>query len=124
LLAKNLDFGFNKTAAKLAAQFAAQQSSWLKTIGPTLATLKSSFYPDNLQAIEDLEFEEVEEVVMLDGIALYGAPRTEIAEKLIRAETTSARRDILGRRWKAISADCRTAVEGCTRPPSRPTSLS
>jgi hypothetical protein len=113
LLVKNLDFRFDKTAAKLAAQFAERQSSWLKTIGPTLAKLKSSFYPDNLLAIEDLEFEEVEEVVMLDGIALYGVPRTELCEKLIRAETTSARRDILGRRWKAISADCRTAVAGC-----------
>jgi len=114
ILTKNLDFGFEKTAAKLAAQFATQQTSWLKTIGPLLEKLNTSFYPSNLQDIEDLEFEEVEAVVMLDGIALYGVPRQELAEKLIRAETTAARRAILGRRWKAISADCRAAVDACS----------
>jgi hypothetical protein len=114
ILTKNLDFGFENTAAKFAAQFATQQTSWLKTIGPLLEKLNTSFYPSNLQDIEDLEFEEVEAVVMLDGIALYGVPRQELAEKLIRAETTAARRAILGRRWKAISADCRAAVNACS----------
>lgn len=113
ILTKNLDFGFEKTAAKLAAQFATQQTSWLNTIGPLLARLNTSFYPSNLQDIEDLEFEAVEAVVMLDGIALYGLPRQELAEKLIRAETTAARRAILGRRWRAISTDCRAAVDAC-----------
>lgn len=32
---------------------------------------------------------------------------------LIRADGASKRRDILGRRWKTISADCRTVVEDC-----------
>lgn len=114
VLAKNADFGFNKTAAKWASQFATQQNSWLKTIGPKLATLKLKIYPANLQEIEGLRLVEVEEVVMLDGIALYAVPRTEIAEKLVRADSTSARREILGRRWKAIAVDCRTALAGCT----------
>jgi hypothetical protein len=61
-----------------------------------------------------LKFEEVEQVVMVDGIPLYGVPRTSTAEALIRADAASKRRDILGRRWKTISADCRDAVEGCT----------
>ena len=114
VLAKNADFSFNTSAAKLASQFASQQASWLQTIGPLLEKLKTGFYPANLEDIANLAFEEVEAVVMLDGIALYGVPRTEIAERLIRAETTQARRAILGRRWKAVSADCRAAVEGCS----------
>jgi hypothetical protein len=52
-------------------------------------------------------------VVMADGIALYGVPRTSIAEALIRAEGAAKRREILGRRRKAISADCRIAVTAC-----------
>jgi hypothetical protein len=113
ILAKNAVFSFDTSAAKLASQFASQQTSWLKSVGPLLDKLKTGFYPTNLEDIEDLGFEEVEAVVLLDGIALYGVPRTEIAEKLIRAETTQARRAILGRRWKGISADCRAAVERC-----------
>jgi hypothetical protein len=116
VLAKNADFGFNETAAKWAAQFASQQNSWLKTIGPRLAKLTFRIYPANLQAIEGLEFQEVEQVVMLDGISLYGIPRTAIAQSLIEADSTSARREILGRRWKAISADCRATLDDCESP--------
>lgn len=111
-LAKTIDFGISDSVAKIAQQFAAQQSSWLKTMGPTFEWLRDSFYPPNLRGIEALEFEDVEKVVMADSIALYGVPRTAIAEALIRADSAAKRREILGRRWKAISADCREAIEG------------
>lgn len=111
-LTKTIDFGISDSVAKIAQQFAAQQSSWLKTLGPTLERLRESFYPPNLGGIEVLEFEDVEKVVMADSIALYGVPRTAIAEALIRADGAARRREILGRRWKAISMDCREAVEG------------
>lgn len=118
-LVKNADFDFgsNATAAKFANQFASQQTSFLSRLQPLLAKLSSRFYPPNLRAITGLTIEEVEAVVMLDGIALYSVPRTEIAEQLVHAQTTSARRDVLGRRWKAISTDCRTAVQNCTAEP-------
>lgn len=35
-LTKTIDFGISDSIAKIAQQFAAQQSSWLKTLGPTL----------------------------------------------------------------------------------------
>lgn len=113
-LTKNIDFGLSETMAKLGAQFAAQQASWLKAIGPALAGLRTAFYPPNLRDIGDLDFEQVEEVVMVDGIPLYGVPRTSTAEALIRAESASKRRDILGRRWKTISADCREVATART----------
>ena len=90
-----MDFGLSRTASRLTQQFAAQQATWLKGLGPTLARLKESFYPPNLRAIEDLRFEEVEKVVMADGIPLYGVPRTSIAEALIRADSAGTRRDLL-----------------------------
>lgn len=119
-LTKNLDFGFSDSLSKITERFAAQQASWLKTLGPTLANLKASFYPPNLRGIEDLYFENVEKVVMMDGIALYGVPRTAIAEALIRAGTAAQRRQVLGRKWKAISEDCRVAVLGCQSEPLAP----
>jgi hypothetical protein len=111
-LAKTIDFGISDSVAKIAQQFAMQQSSWLKALGPTLERFRDSFYPPNLRGIEDLEFEAVETVVMVDSIALYGVPRTAIAEAFIRADGATKRREILGRRWKAISVDCREAVAG------------
>ena len=74
-LTKTIDFGINDSVTKLAQQFAAQQSSWLKTLGPTLEQLRKSFYPPNLRGIEDLAFEDVEKVVMADGIALTASLR-------------------------------------------------
>lgn len=112
-LARNANFGLGKTTPSWIGQFARQQNSWLKTLAP-LTSFKFNIYPNNLRSIEGLRLEDVEEVVMIDGIALYGAPRAEIAEKLIDADCTAARREILGRRWKAISADCRSSLEGCT----------
>ncbi len=112
-ITKNVDFGLSDSFAKLAQQVAASQSAWLKDIGPSLAKLTAAFYPSNLRGTEGLRFEQVEEVVMADGIALYGVPRRTIAEALIGADSAAKRREILGRRWKAISADCRAVAEGC-----------
>ncbi|MCE6995406.1 hypothetical protein LZG04_11385 [Saccharothrix sp. S26] len=113
-LTRNIDFGLGGTLAEVASRFAAQQASWLKAIGPSLANLKWTFYPPNLQDIEGLRLEQVEEVVMVDGIPLYGVPRASTAEALIRADSASKRRGILGRRWRTISADCREVVTACT----------
>lgn len=113
-LTKNLHFGITESFAKVAANFAEQQASWLRSIETAISAMRASFYPPNLRAIEGLKLEEVEQVVMVDGIALYGLPRATIAEALIRADGARNRRNILGRRWRAISADCRTVVEGCT----------
>lgn len=115
-LTRTIDFGFNDTMAKAAEQFAAQQATWLSAIGPALANIRASFYPANLQDIEGLRLEQVEEVVMVDGIPLYGVPRASTAEALIRAESAGRRRDILGRRWKTISSDCREVATACMTP--------
>lgn len=113
-LTRNLDFGIVESVATAAAKFATQQTTWLKEIAPAIAAMHAAFYPPNLRSVANLKFEEVEQVVMVDGIPLYGLPRTSITEALLRADGASGRREILGRRWKSISADCRTAVEGCS----------
>ncbi|MFI5615668.1 hypothetical protein [Amycolatopsis sp. NPDC051903] len=99
-LTKNMDFGLSETMSKIAAQFATQQASGLEGVGPSLANITARVHPPNLQSIEGLESEQVEQVVMVDGIALYGVPHTSTAEALIRADGASMRREILGRRWK------------------------
>lgn len=111
-LMKGVDFGGFNQYAKL-AQVGARQASWFRDIIPNLDRLKAAFWPPNLRDIEDLDMEDVEAVVMLDGIGLYNVPRASIAQALIRADSAAKRREILGRRWKAISADCRDAMDGC-----------
>jgi len=117
MLTRSVDFG---AFAKIGQQFAEQQSTWLKTLAPTLERLRKSFYPPNLHGIKDLEFEEVEKVVLADGIALYGLPRVTVSEAIIRADSAAKRREILGRRWRTISADCREVLDGCGSQPVAP----
>ncbi len=93
-LTKNVDFGLSDTFTKLAQQVATQQSAWLKTIGPAFESLKLSFYPPNLRKIDGLRWEDVESSAMVDGIAIYGVPRSSIAEALIRADRAAKRREI------------------------------
>lgn len=112
-ITKNIDFGMSGAAQQFAQQFASQQSAWLKALGPTLKNLETAFYPSNLCRIENLRLEAVETVVMADGIGLYGVPRPAIAEAILDAENAAKRREILGRRSAAISADCRKALDTC-----------
>lgn len=117
-LSKSIDFGgiaqSLETVAKISTSFAAQQATLFQNLGPAIDAIRAGFYPPNLRAIDDLHFRDVDTVVMTDGIPLYGLPRTSTAEALIRAEGASKRREILGRPWKTISADCREAVLGCS----------
>lgn len=111
-LARNADFGLGKGAETYLKQFAANQSKWMAGIAPLLSSIRFRPYPKNLEAIDDLRISEVQAVVMLDGIALYGVPRASIAEALIRAESSGSRRRIVGRQWKKITEDCRSAING------------
>lgn len=112
-LVRSIDFGWTDQFAQIAKQWADRQNEWLRAITPALAKVLASFFPSNLQGIEGLRLEDVQQVVMLDGIALYEIPRAEIVEKLINASSSSARREILGRKWQQIAADCRVLLESC-----------
>lgn len=113
-LTANFDFSAFESVARAVSIFTEQKKAWLDNIGPAIAAMRANFYPPNLRGIEGLELELVEQVVMVDGIPLYGVPRTSVAEALIRADGASRRRETLGRRWKTISADCRLAVNECS----------
>lgn len=111
-LVKSIDFDMTESATRLMAYLVEQREGWLKSIASISTAMRAEIYPPNLRSIEGLDFEEIDAVVMVDGIALYGLPRTSIAEALIRADKPG-RREILGRRWKTILTDCRDAVQKC-----------
>lgn len=112
-LIQNIDFSAIAAASE---RFSEQQAALLKNLVPAMDAMRARFYPPNLRGIDRLDIASVNHLVMAEGIPLYGVPRTSIAEALIRAENEPARRAILGRRWKAISADCRELLMGCTLP--------
>ncbi|RJQ77685.1 hypothetical protein D5S17_14790 [Pseudonocardiaceae bacterium YIM PH 21723] len=113
-VAKNIDLGVGEAMRTAVSRFAKQQTAWwLSAIGPAVVNFKAAFYPPNLQDIRGLRLAQVKQVVMDDGIPLYGLPRAATAEALVNADSAGMRRDILGRRWRTISRDCREAVTVC-----------
>jgi hypothetical protein len=114
---KSIDFRFAETAAKLVEGFAAQQESLFSAVASIRFPPPSSYYPANLAGIDDLTLDQIRQVVMDEGIALYGAPRQRTAERLIRAEDSAARRAVLGKQGQSILEDCR-AVAATWRSPA------
>lgn len=110
-LVAKANFGWNQQLHDIAAKIAKQQSAWLKNLGKF--DFKFIVYPANIEDIEDLRLAELEQVILVEGIPLYGLPRQAIAKAIIRAKSPEKRREILGRRWKDIAVDCRQHVEGC-----------
>jgi hypothetical protein len=107
-----IDFGAFDISRGLAKIFEAQQAHLLEALASIRLPANRDLYPPNLKDIDGLTLEEIREVAMGDGIALYRVPRKSTAEALIRAPGASARRQVLGRRWASISADCRACAEG------------
>lgn len=110
-IAKNAEF--SDSVARIADQIARQHEATFKSIAEAAKKFSAAIYPENLRGIEDLAFEDVKEVVLEDGIALYGVPRTEIAQALIKADGTAERLAILDSEWQSITEDCRTALDRC-----------
>ncbi|MCP2097300.1 hypothetical protein LV78_005290 [Actinosynnema pretiosum] len=113
-LIKNVDFRIAGVTTQALSSFAKQYVDFLANMQVSLARVEFSFYPQNLQGIENLKFEQVEVVVMADGIPLYGIPRASTAEELILAGSASKRRMLLEKHWKSISEDCRELAKACT----------
>lgn len=114
-LVQNTDFGQGAFARALSG-FGQSQFDWLERVSDIASRFRKAWLPANLRDIDDVSIELVEEVVMVDGISLYGVPSPEVAGALLKADSAAKRRDILGRRWKVISEDCRqfagTVVDG------------
>lgn len=117
-LVQNTDFG-QGPIAEAWASFGNFQSAWLGGVADAFARIRPTFYPKNLRDIDGISLELIEEVVMVDGISLYGVPGSDVAEALLFADDAAQRRAILGRRWKAISMDCREFAETVVDGPLR-----
>lgn len=109
-LLKNVEFA--STMNSVVQDFLKQQRETWSRVSSTISSLPGHFFLSNLREVEGITKELVEQVVMVDGIALYELPRTEIAAELIHADGASARRAVLEGSWQEISADCREVVDG------------
>jgi len=97
---------FKGIVASRLADVLEQQQAALHAATRALAEGVRLTYPPNIRNIEGLSLEQVDAVVMGDGIPLFGVPRSNIARSLLHARDAAARRAIIGRRWQELTDDC------------------
>lgn len=110
-IGRNADFG--EPYARFSEQVTRWHAEVVQPFAERAQEIHRALFAENLRDIEDLTLAEVEEVVMVDGIALYGIPRTSIAEEIIRADGTEARLEVIDREWESIVEDCRALLDRC-----------
>lgn len=113
-IGKNLDLNFSTSVFDNIASFARTQNDWLKSLTPATKRAAEAHYPENIKGLEGLRFDDVEVVVMKDGIAMYGVPDRKRAASLLKADSPQKRRAYLGDHWQELAQDCRQAVENCS----------
>lgn len=93
-------------------------SAWIDSLqlpsfGEILRTLDAQTIPDNLRelGITENDIDSFAEVLH-DGIPLFWLPRARIARRLIAAENSAARRQIIGNERFALIEDCVEVLGG------------
>lgn len=107
-LAQTLDFGPSEALKKAFSRYLIPAGAGFKSV-----LAKFPNIPPNLREIDTATLGEIERVVIADGIPLYGVPSRTIAEALIQADDTVARRQILEKEWESISQHCRSVIDEC-----------
>lgn len=90
----------------------------LPQIEPILANLRSlagdllsRLLPANLRGVQ-FSFGDLE-VLAEEGITVYAVPSASVVRRLLRASTTAARREVLGRYFEQIMSDCDQLLDEC-----------
>jgi len=95
-----------------------QAAEW-KRLTDLFAEAFKGLWPANLRGVH-VDVEALRDLA-LGGVTIYAVPRKTIAAKLLNAETSAARRTILGRRLETIAHDCDAALDTVTAPDLRET---
>lgn len=96
-------------AAALEPVLRAQREQLTKVMAG-VATVLQRVYPENWRGVTGLRFETLEGILLDEGIPLVGVPRQSTVQAILDAPSASARRAVIGRRWRSILTDCETAL--------------
>jgi len=78
-----------------------------------------TFLPNWTGEMADKGLDQLEQLVLDEGLPLGWVPATPILEKLFSVSSAKERREILGRAWKAIANDCIRVLESISHPQLR-----
>lgn len=101
--------GFNpahSSLAGLARILTTQGRQWQK-IFESIGRISSRVYPENWEGVSPRpSLAELEGFLVDEGIPLMWIPQPAAVQAILRADTASVRRRVIGRRWRGIVTDC------------------
>lgn len=97
-----------KSLAPGLAEFSKAYSLQFADIAKNLQKIAAGAYPANWQAVDGLVGfpDNLEEILIDEGIPLAWVPPTHVLEQLFAAETPGDRRKVLSSNWKSIVDEC------------------
>lgn len=101
-----------KSLAPTLAEFNRTYFSQFSEIAKNLQKIAARAYPSNWRLGDGLVSfpDNLEEILIEEGIPLAWVPPTEVLEKLFAAESPGDRRKVLSSNWKAIVAECQAVL--------------
>lgn len=115
-IVRDANLRFDEQFANVASQLAGTHLEivWQSAGRPEyFNNLFAQVYPKNLRGIKALEFDAAAEITLGEGIPLYGAPRMEVAARLLGGATFEQRLEILREEASLIREDCIGLLDRC-----------
>jgi hypothetical protein len=78
----------------------------------SLQDLAKAIYPENWTGVDPPSVEQLEVILVDEGIPLMWVPGPSVVQALLEAEDARSRRRIIGRRWMRIINDCEAVIGG------------
>ncbi|WP_416985901.1 hypothetical protein [Streptomyces sp. T028] len=107
---------FNSTIQTLAETVGQHFQSQWQGLFESLGNIAARIFPENWEGVDTPSIEDLELILIDEGIPLMWVPGPKAVEALINADNASARRRIIGSRWKGIVSDCETVLEEVDHP--------
>ena len=85
-------------------------SDFLKEL-PTRADLRRGLFPANLCAVDDIELDKCEHIMLNEGLPIAWVPRPATLEAIFSAPNAAKRRAVFGSRWRGIITDCEVLLK-------------
>lgn len=101
-----------KSLAPVLADFSRIYTSQFSDIAKNLQKIAARAYPSNWRTRDGLVSfpENLEEILIDEGIPLAWVPPTHVLEKLFAAQTPGERRKVLSSNWKSIVDECKMVL--------------
>lgn len=118
----NLATNFQPITNKIVTNLFKQYNSTWRKLFESIGDITARIYPENLRELRP-PLEDLETLLVDEGIPLMWVPGAEIAEVLLAESDAPSRRRVMRQRWKGIVTDCESVINKADHPELRDAQL-